>query len=138
MATERPTDERHFETPPPLTDDDLAQLHTMLADYDAHTDGTERAPNGTPTRLYIADDLVSQALPALLAEVARLRTREAALVEVAQAVADHAGYYSDNHFRQCAFCDNGALESRIIAHWHECEVTKARALLATEGDADAD
>ena len=121
MATERPTDERHFETPPPLTDDDLAQIAAMLADYDAHTDSTDRAPNGTPTRLFIADDLVSQALPALLAEVARLRTREAALVEVAQAVADGEVYHDSK----------GGM---LIVATPDAFVAKARALLATEGD----
>ena len=116
--------ERHFETPPPLTDDDLAQIAAMLADYDAHTDSTDRAPNGTPTRLYIADDLVSQALPALLAEVARLRAkgkREAALVEIAQAVADGEVYHDSK----------GGM---LIVATPDAFVAKARALLATEGD----
>ena len=126
MATERPTDERHFETPPPLTDDDLAQLHTMLADYDAHTDSTDRAPNGTPTRLYIADDLVSQALPALLAEVARLRTREAALVEIAEAVA-HGGDADD-------FNQRAAYRIHYRVYASDELRAKARALLAAEGD----
>ncbi len=62
-----------------LTDDDLAKIRQLLADYSAHADGQVLAPNGTPVKLCIADDLVSQSLPALLAEVTHLRRQVSGL-----------------------------------------------------------
>lgn len=71
----------------------------------------------------------------LRAENERLRAENAAMRPVVEAVAEHVGVYVSEHFRQCAFCGNGAIESRIIAHADDCEVAQARAFLASAGQA---
>ena len=66
----------------------------------------------------------------LLTEVERQRAVIAAMRPVVEAVAEHIGAPINEHFRQCAFCANGAVESRLIAHANDCEVEQAQAVVA--------
>ena len=62
-----------------LTTDDMIRIRAMFSEYNRYVATGVRAPNGTPVKLNVADDIVSQALPALLADRAALVAENARL-----------------------------------------------------------
>ena len=78
-------------------------------------------------------------VPALLAEVERLRAREAAWREIGQAVAAWGDEHGEEWLtpNDCPHCNLPARDDKdwpIVEHLPDCPVVKARALLANEGD----
>lgn len=95
-----------------LTEYDTARLGKMLAEYEQATRDKRVTPTGTPVRLHIADDIVSQALDALLHDWLMMR-------EIMQALAAMDGVICT-----CALGGSDADHER-----QGCLVAKARRLL---------
>ena len=70
-------------------------------------------------------------LPWLMREVERLRTENAAMREIVQAVADGEAQWFDEMGMHCAFCDQ-IFDPQVhdrVSHANGCIVPKARALI---------
>src|SRR5690348_4615699 len=100
----------------PMTDEELEEIDEWLHDGEGVS---------FEQQVRLADDVERQR-----AVIAEQQAQLAAMRPIVAAVAEHIGGYVSEHFRQCAFCANGAIESRVIAHADDCEVTQARAYLA--------
>jgi hypothetical protein len=71
-----------------------------------------------------------QDIPALLVEVDRLRAENAALRNIAEAMAKYYPLPVEGWF-ECDFCDARSYGADDFGHRSNCPVTKARALLGT-------
>lgn len=124
-----------------MTDEEIGQLTERFAD--AIVDMLNGDPDTRSAAIDAAYNVAQQCWDDLLAEVERRKAREAALVEIAQAVAtdDTLAYESDaGDDQRCVFCygaknEHGVSEYQYVQHFREwkhaddCPVTKARALL---------
>lgn len=115
-------DETHEQTPP-LSDELLAEIRARAT--------TPHSDRWTLMEIAEHDTQATVDRTALLAEVDRLRAREAAMRDVLQEVVtvDERGTYihtyDDGYYADCPYC--GAT-SREPGHRPDCLITKARAV----------
>ena len=134
----------------PMSDEDLAQVRAMMNDYMSQAARKGRTPAGIPVHLFIADDIVSQALESILAEVDRLRAENempsakashwfeqavhlqeevAAMRPIVEALAaDDAA--DEDEFMSCSLCGGENKVGSNYSHEDGCPIVHARAYLA--------
>ena len=100
----------------PMTDERLAEIQALVANINER--GRYSGAVSPSEVIYASDASL------LLAEIDRLRAREAAAMAIVRAVAANSFPGADPGV--CPFCEKG------ILHKPDCPVTKARALLAQE------
>ncbi len=127
------------ETPP--LDEALARMRQLAQNVSARlaSGGLE---NLADWQLRGVTSAYSNDVPVLLAEVGRLRAREAAAMAIVRDVADVEVYYTEQPEEwNCPFCDGylpGEMTylaheaTRRFHHHEDCPVTQARTLLAQE------
>jgi hypothetical protein len=105
---------------PTLSDERLVEIRRRLLN---HID-TWYGPHS-----FLREDI-----PLLLAEVDRLRAREAAAMAIVREVANAPDAYSHEAGNHCTFCHASSDDPPYdgVHHTPDCPVTKARALLAEE------
>lgn len=125
--------------PPPMSDEELAEIRASLAEthaqmhkwYTEHPNPQWRREHPFDYDSIVANTYTYITMPALLAEVDRLRAREAAAMAIVQAVDTKGVYFTLQNGRRCFFCDaETAAFTSDPPHMPDCPVTKARALLA--------